>query len=88
MIVYLLGLAVKALFLVVVVTVKTIFAPVWASVTSKTVAFLALDGVGAGLGLFDAFVGLDFIIWATGLSVTIIITIRMIRLILGLFSKA
>ena len=88
MIIYLLGVVVKALFVVVVSLVRTMFGSAWTSVTSKTGSFLALPGVGAGLGLFDVFVGLDFIIWATGLALTIVLTIRCIRLVMGLFSKA
>lgn len=88
MITYLLGVAVKSLFVVLVTLVRTLFGSVWTTLGTKVTAFLGLDGVGAGLGLFDAFIGLDFMIWATGLALTIVVTIRCIRLIMGLFSKA
>lgn len=91
MITYLLGVFVKSLFVIVVTIVRTMFnAPpfyLWTTVGTKIAAFLALDGVGAGLGLFDAFIGLDFMIWATGLALAIVVTLRLIRLIMGVFSK-
>lgn len=88
MITFLLGSIVKALFIVVVSLVKTIFGSFWTELASRAATIASMDGVSVGLGIFDTFVGIDFIAWATGLAVTVVVTIRMIRLMLGLFSKA
>jgi hypothetical protein len=88
MIVYSIGVVVKALFVGVLFLVRGLFGTIWTTLASKVTSVLQLPGVGVGLGFVDMFVGLDFIAWATGLAVTVVITIRLIRLVLGLFSKA
>jgi hypothetical protein len=88
MITYAIAMVVKGLFLTVVFVVRTLFGTAWTVLGTKVSGVLALEGVSAGLGLVDLFVGLDFIVWATGLAVTVVITIRLIRLIMGVFSKA
>jgi hypothetical protein len=87
-IIYAIGLVVRTLFIGVVSLVRALFGSVWTTLATKVSEFGGLPGVGTGLALVNMFVGLDFVVWATGLAVTIVITIRMIRLILGLFSKA
>jgi hypothetical protein len=88
MITFLIGSIVKALFMTVVSLLKTIFGSFWTELASRVATIAAMDGVSVGLGIFDTFVGIDFIAWATGLAVAVVITVRMIRLVLGLFSKA
>lgn len=83
-----LGVIVKTLFVVVVGLLRGIFGTFWTSLASRVATISNMDGVSVGLGIFDTFVGIDFIAWATGLAVTVVITVKMIRLILGLFSKA
>lgn len=87
MIIYLLGLAVKTVFVVIVGLLKTVFGQAWVVASEKVAAFLVLPGVHFGLALYDTLVGIDFTVWALGFAVSIIITVRFIRLILGLFSK-
>lgn len=87
MIVYLLGLAVKSFFVVVVTLVKSLFGTAWTYAADKVTSLLSMDGVHFGLGLYDTVVGIDFTAWAVGFAVFIIITIRVIRLLIGLFSK-
>jgi hypothetical protein len=95
MITYLLGMIVKSLFDAVLAllvgippTYNGLFGSIWITLSSKVSSALALDGAAVGLGFYDTFVGIDFTAWALGLAVTVIITIRLIRLIMGLFSKA
>jgi hypothetical protein len=89
MITYFIGLAVKTLFDAVIFLLRyTIFSGVWDAAASKISAVLQLPGVSTGLGIYDTFVGIDFTVSAVALAVTIIITIRLIRLIMGLLSKA
>ena len=87
MIVYLIGMIVKGLFTTVIGLMRLIFGTVWTTLSSKVTEVLVLPGVGAGLGLFDAFVGIDFIAWAVGLAVTIVVTWRMMKIVIGLFSR-
>jgi len=87
MIVYLLGLAVRTLFVGVIGLVKSLFGTAWTYASEKVTAFLALPGVHFGLGLYDTLVGIDFTAWALGFAVFIIITVRLIRLVIGLVSK-
>jgi hypothetical protein len=88
MITFLIGSIVKTLFGTVVALLKGIFGSFWTELASRAATIAGLDGVSVGLGIFDTFVGIDFIAWATGLAVAVVLTVRMIRLILGLFSKA
>lgn len=87
MIVYLIGMIVKGLFTTIIGLMRVIFGSAWTTLSSKVTEVLALPGVGVGLGLFDAFVGIDFIAWAVGLGVTIIVTWRMMKIVIGLFSR-
>lgn len=87
MITYLLGLGVRSLFDLVIGAVRMLFGSAWSNLASNVHNFLMLDGVAAGLGFVDTFVGIDFMVWATGLAVSIVITTRLIRLVLGLFSR-
>jgi hypothetical protein len=88
MITWLLGTVVKAVFLAVVITLRGIFGKVWTDLAGYVTTMKSLEGVGVGVKLFDMFVGIDFIVWATGFALFIVITIRIVRLILGVFSKA
>lgn len=81
MITFLLATIGKSLFLEVLGFIRLIFGSVWTTMASKVSEFMSLSGVSVGIGIFDLFVGIDFIVWATGLSVTIIITIRFINYI-------
>lgn len=87
MITFLMGSLLKIIFGTVITLIRGIFGPVWTTLAEKVTAFRALPGVDVGLGLFDMFVGIDFIVWATGFAVYIIVTIAFIKLVLGLFSK-
>jgi hypothetical protein len=87
------GAIINALFTTIVQLLVRLFRTVagttiWDDVTSRVATFAASEGVGVGLGLFDAFVGIDFVGWATGLAITIIVTVKITRLIMGIFSKA
>jgi len=88
MITWLLGTVVKAVFLAVVITLRGIFGKVWTDLAGYVTTMKSLEGVGVGVKLFDMFVGIDFIVWATGFALFVVITIRIVRLILGVFSKA
>lgn len=95
MITFLLGSIVKAMFTGIVAllvgtppTYNGLFGSFWTELASRAATIASMDGVSVGLGIFDTFVGIDFIVWATGLAVTVVVTIRLLRLILGLFSKA
>jgi hypothetical protein len=95
MITFLIGAIVKSLFSAVVTLLvgsppvyNGIFGSFWTELSSRVATIASMDGVSVGLGIFDTFVGIDFIAWATGLAVTVVVTVRMIRLIMGLFSKA
>jgi hypothetical protein len=95
MITFLIGSIVKSLFTAVVVllvgtppTYSGLFGAFWTELASRVATVASMDGVSVGLGIFDTFVGIDFIAWATGLAVAVVLTVRMIRLIMGLFSKA
>lgn len=87
MITYMLALAVKSVFVAVLALVKVLFGSVWTTLAEKAGAFVALPGVEAGLGLFDAFVGIDYIVWAVEVALLIVVTMRLIRLVIGIFSK-
>jgi hypothetical protein len=87
MITWLIGMAVRALFDGVLILVRTLFGTAWTTATSKIASVLQLPGISTGLGIYDTFVGIDFTVWALGLAVTIIITIRVIRLVIGVLSK-
>lgn len=86
MITFLLATIGKSLFLEVLAFIRLIFGSVWTTLTSKVSEFMSLSGVSVGIGLVDLFVGIDFVVWATGLSVTIIVTVRFIRFITELIS--
>lgn len=88
MIVYLLGVVVKSVFVFFIGAVRLLFGEIWVELAAKVSAFVALEGITVGLAFVDLFMGIDFIVWATGLSVLVVITIRVIRLIIGVFSKA
>lgn len=87
MIVYLIGMIVKGLFTTIIALMRTIFGSAWTTLSTKVTDVLSLPGVGVGLGLFDAFVGIDFMAWAVGLAVTIVVTWRMMKIVIGLFSR-
>jgi len=88
MIIYLLGLALKAMFDGTIILLRTVFGTLWTTVGDKIAAVLQLNGIGIGLGLFNTFIGIDFIVWATGLAVTIVITMAWFRAMRGLVTKA
>jgi hypothetical protein len=87
MITFLIGMVLKTMFDGVILVVRTLFGSLWTGLASRMVTILAMPSVGVGLGLYDVFVGIDFTVWGLGLAVTIIVTTRLLRLILGLFSK-
>jgi hypothetical protein len=87
MITFLLGAVLASLFNAAVAGLRLLFGKAWTDLAGYITQVKALDGVGVGLGLFDMFVGLDFILWATGFAVFIIITVRFVRLVMGLVSK-
>jgi len=84
MITFLMASIGKSLFLEVLGFIRLIFGSVWTTMTARVADFMSLSGVSVGIGIFDLFVGIDFIVWATGLAVTIIITIRFINFIVVL----
>lgn len=88
MIIYWLGLALKAMFDLTLVLLRTVFGTLWVKVGEKIAAVLDLSGVGVGLGLLNTFIGIDFIVWATGLAVAIVITMVWFRAMRGLVSRA
>lgn len=88
MIIYWLGLALKAMFDLTLTLLRGVFGTLWTDVADKIAAALALNGVGVGLGLLNTFIGIDFIVWATGLAVAIVITMAWFRALRGLVSKA
>lgn len=88
MIIYWLGLALKAMFDLTLVLLRSVFGTLWTTVATKIEAVLQLNGVGVGLGLLNTFIGIDFIVWATGLAVAIVITMAWFRAMRGLVSKA
>jgi hypothetical protein len=87
MITWLIGMAVRALFDGVLILVRTLFGSAWTTAAANIASVLQLPGVSTGLGIYDTFVGIDFTVWALGLAVTIIITIRVIRLVIGVLSR-
>ena len=87
MIIYLLGMVMRVVFEYAVGAMRLLFGDAWSKLATAVVSIKALPGVQAGIGLFDTFVGIDFLVWATGFAVLIIVTLRLVRLVMGLFSK-
>lgn len=88
MIVYLLGLTVESVFIAIVFVLKTIFGSLWTGGIDKITTFLNFSGVQLGLKFYDLFIGISYTMWAIGTLITIAITVKIIRLIIGIFSKA
>jgi hypothetical protein len=88
MITYLLGVVMKAVFLAVVGAMRLLFGKAWTDLGTYVESVKALEGVGVGVKFVDMFVGIDFIVWATGFAVMVVITVRIVRLVMGLFTKA
>jgi len=87
MITYLLGLAIKTFYVGVLGVVRVIFGPVWTMFADRLSSLLAMDGVQIGLGIYDMFVGIDFTVWAVGWALAVVVTMRLIKLIMGVVSK-
>jgi hypothetical protein len=87
MIVYMLGTVMRVVFEYVVGAMRLLFGDAWGFLATRVTGILALEGVQAGIALFDTFVGVSFVSWATGFAVLIIVTLRLVRLVMGLFSK-
>jgi hypothetical protein len=87
MVTYLIGLGVKTIFAAAVLLLKTLFGDLWTSAIESITTFLNFSGVQLGLKFYDLFVGVSYTMWAIGTLITIILTVKLIRLIIGIFSK-
>jgi hypothetical protein len=87
MIIYLLLSLVKTIFLFFLASLKTIFPSLWTAVSNGLSTLSTNAGFKFGVGVMDTVLGNTFFFYFITLLITVHITIRIVRLIIGFFAK-
>lgn len=88
MIVYWIAVAVKTVFGVVAALLKSLFPALWSGFAEGLSTMVATPGGAFALTVLDKACGLVYLMAMTGTVISIYLTVRMIRFVLGVVSKA
>ena len=87
MITYLILASAKLIFISVFGSIRAMFPQLWSNISNGISSISSLSGFRFGLGVMDKLVGLDFLFYAIMLSFEIYVVVRLVRFIMGFFSK-
>jgi len=78
----------KQVFLGIFSLVKSIFPQLWSFIQSSMTTISGSPGVAFAMGLLDKVIGLSFLFYVIALSFEVYVTIRLVRFLVGFFSKS